>query len=228
MNSRLLLPFLLLSLPLLAAEPEVRRIPPPGIQIPDEARAELTSGAAALAKEIDSLRTALAGKPKLLELLPDVQIFHKAVDWALRFDEFFDPKQVDAARRELAMGMARANELRSGNASWEQQTGLVVRGYISNIDGSVQPYGLVIPESFKPGDKAPVRVDFWLHGRGEKLSELSFLEDRMRNRGEFAPETAITVHLYERYCNANHFAGEMDLFEALGAPSARRRPRSRR
>jgi len=103
----------------------------------------------------------------------------------------------------------------SGADGKDKLPALVVRGYKSKIDGSIQPYGLVIPDTWKAGDKSPHRLDFWLHGRGEKLSELSFLEDRMRSRGEFAPENAIVVHLYERFCNANKFAGEMDLFEAL-------------
>lgn len=210
-----LLLFLSLSLSLIAAEPEVRRIPPPGVPVPDNIRAELTAGAAALAKEIKALRTELEKKPKEAALLPDVEIFHKTVDWALRYDEFFDRKQFDAARKQLAIGMDRLTALRDGRTPWAEQTGLVVRAYKSAIDGSIQPYGLVVPDSYKAGEKTPLRVDFWLHGRGEKLSELSFAEDRMRSRGEFAPEGALVVHLYERYCNANKFAGEMDLFEAL-------------
>src|SRR4029079_11672426 len=80
---------------------------------------------------------------------------------------------------------------------------------------SVQPYGMVVPEDWKPGDKKPRRLDFWLHGRGEKLSELAFLEDRMKNKGEFTPPGAFVLHLYGRYCCANKFSGEVDLFEAL-------------
>jgi hypothetical protein len=206
-----------LSHALSAAEPETRHIPPRGIPVPDNVRAELTSSAAAFAKEIEKVKAGLGTRPRLLSLLPDVEIFHKSVDWALRYDEFFDPKQFDAARKELAIGTERLNQLRDGRAPWVEQSGLVVRAYRSRIDGSLQPYGLVIPDSWKATDKTPMRIDFWLHGRGEKLSELSFIEDRMRNRGEFAPEKAIVVHLYERFCNANKFAGEMDLFEALNA-----------
>jgi hypothetical protein len=216
---RLLPLSLLLSASLLAAEPEIRPIPPAGIPVKDDVRAELTAGAAKLRQEIDALATQLAqrGPREVAALLPDVEVFHKAVDWALRYDEFFDPKQFDAARRQLAIGTDRLNALRNGSAPWTEQTGLVVRAYQSRIDGSIQPFGLVIPDTWKATDKTPMRVDFWLHGRGEKLSELAFIEDRMRSRGEFAPEKAMVVHLYERFCNANKFAGEMDLFEALRA-----------
>ena len=37
----------------------------------------------------------------------------------------------------------------------------------------------------------------------------------MKNKGEFTPPGAILCHLYGRYCCANKFAGERDLFEAL-------------
>ena len=86
---------------LLTAAPFARAvnpIPPPGVPVPDGDRAELTKGVAALGKEIDSLRGILKARPEMLVLLPDVMIFHKAVDWALRYDEFFDPKHIDAAK----------------------------------------------------------------------------------------------------------------------------------
>src|SRR5580700_6705966 len=69
---------------------KVRRIPPAGIAIPDTDRAELQKGVEELGKDIDALRAALKGKPALLALLPDVQIFHNAVRYALQYDEFFN------------------------------------------------------------------------------------------------------------------------------------------
>ena len=69
-----------------------------------------------------------------------------------------------------------------------------------------------------PPTAKPRRLDFWLHGRGEKLDELAFIEDRLKNKGEFTPAGAIVLHLYGRYCNANKFAGESGPFR-----SARRR-----
>jgi len=215
MFPRILTAALALFLAVSASVAEVKPIPPPGVAVSEAERAALTAGVTALGKEIEALRGLLKDRPALLALLPDVMIFHKAADWALRYDEFFDPKQIEAAKKQLALGMQRARDLRAGKPSWETATGLVVRGYISKIDGSVQPYGLVIPDDWKPGEATPRRLDFWCHGRNEKLSELAFLEDRMRNRGEFTPPGAIVLHLYGRYCCANKFAGERDLFEAL-------------
>jgi hypothetical protein len=66
-----------------------KQFPPKGVEIPEKDRAELTAGAAELGKEIAALKSANL-KPELNALLPDVEVFHKAVDWALRYDEFYD------------------------------------------------------------------------------------------------------------------------------------------
>ena len=193
---------------------KVRPVPPLGVKISEADRAELVTGAAALGKEIESLRSSLKTNPAQLALLPDVLIYHKAVDWALRHDEFHKTNEVAVARALLKSGLDRAAALREGRAPWLTQTGLLVRGYESKIDGSVQPYGMVVPAAFKTGD-APRRLDFWFHGRGEQLSELSFIDGRQKSAGEFTPTNTFVLHLYGRYCNANKMAGEVDLFEAL-------------
>lgn len=194
---------------------KVRRIPPPGIALPDEARRELTVGAAQLAGEIDALRGSLTNKPALLARLPDVQVLHKAVDWALRYDEFFRTNEVKAAREQLDEARRRLAALREGRTPWLEQAGPVALGYVSRIDGSVQPFGLVIPEGFAAGTPHRWRLDFWFHGRGEQLSELAFVTDRTRNRGEFASTNAFVLHPYGRYCNGSRFAGETDAWEAF-------------
>jgi len=208
----------LLTLEAAAAEnalENVKTVPPPGITLSDTDRVELEKGVLEFGKEIESLRTDLAGKPALLDLLPDAQIYHKAVDWALRYHEFYRTNEIQTARQILTEGMARVKALREGHAPWISDTGLVVRAYVSRIDGSVQPYGLVVPPSYHPDTAHKFRLDFWFHGRGEQLSELAFVSDREKNRGEFTPADTIVLHLYGRYCNANRFAGETDLFEAL-------------
>ncbi|MEO7319783.1 MAG: prolyl oligopeptidase family serine peptidase, partial [Chthoniobacteraceae bacterium] len=172
------------------------------------------TGVAALGKEIESLRAALKTKPGLLALLPDVQVFHNAVRYALDYNEFFDAKQFLIAKDLLALGMTRAKELHDGSPSWTSATGPVVRGYVSKIDGSVQPYGLNVPANWKPDDKTPRPLSFWLHGRNDKLSELAFVNGELKAKPEFTPGGGFVVQLYGRFCNANKFAGEADLFEA--------------
>jgi hypothetical protein len=194
---------------------EVRRIPPAGIVVPAADRAELEAGVAELGRDIESLRESLKNKPALLELLPDVQIYQNSVRYALAYDEFFKPEEVPVAKSQLRQGLERARSLREGRAPWTTETGLVARGYVSGIDGSVQPYGLVVPSSYRPNLPFEYRLDVWFHGRNENLSEVNFINERQKNPGQFAPPNAIVLHPYGRYCNANKFAGEIDLFEAL-------------
>ena len=192
----------------------VNPIPPPGIKIPEEIFKDLKKGTVELYKEIEELRTSLAKKPELLKLLPDVQIFYNAVYYALRYDEFYAKGEVETAKKLLAQGRDRAKSLREGMAPWNTAVGPVVRGYQSKIDGSVQPYGIIVPANYVPGLGLTHRLDVWWHGRGEKLSELSFLAGRLGDTNRFVPH-GFVMHPYGRYCNANHFAGEIDTFEAI-------------
>jgi dienelactone hydrolase len=211
---------LALSTALLADGPKdnaadsVRPVPPPGVELTPEDKQPVEKALAEFTAELNALRELAAKKPQVADLLPDVEVFHKSVDWALRFGEIFKKQELAAALSLIEDGRARAKALRDGQAPWTRQTGLVVRGYRSRIDGSVQPYGLVIPSNITP-DGTPGRLDFWCHGRGETLSELSFIDGRRKSAGEFTPKGGIVAHLYGRYCNANKFAGEIDLLEAL-------------
>jgi dienelactone hydrolase len=186
-----------------------RPVPPPGVAVSDNDRKDLEAGLARLNGAVASL-----GKHALL---PDVLIFREAVRYALTYNEFFDAPDIPKAKALLTEGQKRAEQLLHGEAPWTRATGLVVRGYVSKIDGSVQPYGLVVPPSYDPKLPRKWRVDAWFHGRAEKLSEVNFLAERMSRPGEFTPADTIVVHLYGRYCNANKFAGEVDLFETLDA-----------
>jgi pimeloyl-ACP methyl ester carboxylesterase len=188
-------------------------IPPTGNddKIPAADRKHLEEGVAQLAKEIDALKLSLKSKPNLLALLPDVQIYHKAVDWPLRFHELIDLKKAQAA---LAHGMERAKLLREGKAPWLTTGG--VRAYVSRIDGSIQPYLLNAPKDYNPTapPQKKYRLDFFFHGRGENLTELNFISSK---QGE-APTPSgdhFTIQPYGRYCCANKFAGEIDTLEIL-------------
>jgi dienelactone hydrolase len=194
---------------------KVRPVPPPGIAIPAPEAHHIEAELGSLGRAIDGLRQVSQSRPAILELLPDVEIYHKAVRYALQYQEFYQPREFQTALALLRQGRERAEALRQGQAPWTTATGLVVRGYVSKIDDSVQPYGLVVPSSYQPGSARPHRLDVWFHGRGENLTELNFIDGRQRSPGEFTPPDAFVLHPYGRYCNANKFAGEVDLFEAL-------------
>ena len=151
-------------------------LPPPGIEIGAVRGDTLKRELKAFGSEIEALRVELADKPELARYLPDVEVFHKAVRYPLEFDEFYKTNEADLAEKLIALGRERIAQLRKGESPWIWATGLVVRGYRSRIDGSVQPFGLVVPEGYQYQDK-PRRLDVWLAGRNDKRTELAFLGD---------------------------------------------------
>src|SRR5436190_23505840 len=183
---------LFVSVALLAA---VKPVPPAGIAVAESDRAELQSGLVRLGESIRKL-----GKNPLA---PDVVIFHNAVRYALENNEFFKADEIGKAKVLLQAGEERAAQLTAGQSPWTTATGLVVRGYVSKIDRSVQPYGLVVPESYTPKAQRHWRLDTWFHGRDEALTQVNFLTARMKSMGEFTPRDTLVLHLYGRYCNAS-------------------------
>jgi dienelactone hydrolase len=191
---------------------KVRPVPPPGIPVPDEVRKDLQAGIDALGKEIEGLQKSLKGP--LAELVPDVQIFHKAVRDTLKYDEFYGKNEFDAAKKLLKLGGERAKALKEGKAPWLTETGPSVRGYLSKIDGSVQPYGLYVPANYKGGGH-PFRLEVWFHGRFEKANEVGFVSGMIGSAPPMLLPNSLGMQPYGRYSNANHFAGEIDTLEAI-------------
>src|SRR5688572_2192703 len=185
-----------------------QRVPPIGLKLTPTDEAALVAGVTRLAAEIGKL-------PRTQPLLPEVKIFHKAVDWAVSYQEIYRSNEVQVAHKLIEQGIERAQALAQGRAPWTEATGLVVRAYVSGIDDSVQPYGLVVPPSFATERKRKHRLDVWLHGRDNFLTELKFINDRQRSPGEFTPPNTFVLHPYGRFCNAFKFAGEVDVFEAI-------------
>ncbi|MEC9130098.1 MAG: prolyl oligopeptidase family serine peptidase [Verrucomicrobiota bacterium] len=180
-------------------------------------------------QQIEDLRRTLEPLNEALEVLvepdhawaatylPDVLIYQKAVASALEHREFHDVSQLEVAKGLIEDGLARAAHLLNGRAPWASKQGLVVRGYRSRIDDSIQPYGLVVPENWDAAVSFPFPMDVWLHGRDNRLTELKFIEQRQRSAGTFAPANTLVIHPYGRFCNAVKFAGETDVFEAMEA-----------
>jgi predicted esterase len=83
----------------------------------------------------------------------------------------------------------------------------------------MQPYGLVIPEKLDLSKPVPLYV--WLHGRGDKTTDLQFIHQRQTSVGQIAPDNAIVLHPFGRYCNAFKFAGETDVLEAIDSVAER-------
>lgn len=216
----------------------VRPIPPPGIELDpaevdqltdrcNRVRSAWTKRLAAADRAVQSAkRWQKAGaendRQALDRLTPEILVFPRAIEMALEMNQFYRPTDVDAAKMLLEEAELRIQ--RSGESlQWSQVVGLDngshrqlhVGGYLSKIDGSFQPYALVIPPGFTAGDSRPRRLDIWFHGRGEKLSELNFLDGGRKNAGQYTPADTFVLHPYGRYSNAFKFAGEIDVLEAL-------------
>lgn len=135
------------------------------------------------------------------------------------------PSATQAADECLEMAEARLTELEQGSAaSWTEQTsavsapydhGCVVRGYVSVVDGTPQPYGLELPADLPAaGSKVPLYV--WLHGRGAQSTDVHFIRERMRSRGGMTPsDGGIVLHPFGRQCIGYKSAGAIDVLHAV-------------
>jgi hypothetical protein len=192
----------------------VRPVPPKGNAVSPEDLEQIKKGLTELQQLIKDV-----GQH---ELLPDVQIFEKAVRWAIDYDEVFDggakgkgAKPGGAVKKVLAAGLERAKALKEGKTPWTTQTGGVLRGYKSKIDGSVQPYWLIVPADYDFKGKDKHRLDFWWHGRYENTVEAGFMANSPGTGGIIPAPGALILHPFGRFSNANKFAGEVDTFECL-------------
>jgi dienelactone hydrolase len=171
---------------------------------------------------------ALAAKHVEPALLADVAVYHKAAVWIVRYanEEFFAKRYVADTLATLDRGLARAQQLAAGQPAWPQQKGQLVRAYRSRVDGSVQPYGLAIPDSYD--GRKPLRLDVVLHGRGATLNEVSFLTAHDSPKPLPPEQDFIRLDVYGRWNNAYRWAGETDVFEAIASVQSRYRIDARR
>ena len=180
------------------------------------------------ADESRSLQTAVQQLEKKLsalklanpDLLADAEVFHKGSEWALRYDTPPSPKSVAMIKKALDRGEQRSALLAKNKTPWTTKKGKVLRGFISAVDGSTQPYGVVVPRNYD-GTKA-MRLDVVLHGSSKPVgtSELKF--GARFDMGDEQSKTApvvdyIELHPLGRVENCYRWAGETDVFEAIEA-----------
>ncbi len=194
--------------------PIARLLPPPGIELPAEEKQSL---AAELA-EAEKAWATVASHP----LSADAEVYLKAVAFALENGEFYKPEHAKTARALLKTARSRTADLAAGRTPWATQTGSVVRGFRSRLDGSPQPYGVEVP----PGHdfSRPARVYLWLHGRGDQATDMHFIAEREKKGSQFKPPVGtLIVHPFGRHCVGYKSAGETDVLEALAHAQARYR-----
>lgn len=184
-----------------------------------EQRAQIDAKLADLTKRLD----ALAAKKTDPQLLADVVIYQKAAQYILRFpEEFFTDRYAPNTISALDAGLARASELESGHTGWTKKTGNVVRGYVSRVDGSYQPYALTIPASYD-GTK-PIRLDVWLHGTAVQENEVDFIAKLSKPHADVNapdPQDYIQMEPLGRMNQSYRYSGETDVFEAIASVQKR-------
>ena len=178
-----------------------------------------------VADELQDAATQLAAKLSAVshdnpDLVADVEIFHKGVVWALRYDTPLTQNDELLVKNALASGTRRADALAANKTNWTTKKGKVLRGFVSAVDGSTQPYGAIIPESYD--GTRPMRLDVVLHGSSKPvgMSELRFsARFDMNDENELpAPDVDfIELHPLGRVENCYRWAGETDVFEAIEA-----------
>jgi len=181
-----------------------------------EERSQIIAGATELGKRLSLIRVTQHD----VGLLNDVEVYHKAAAWLLRHpEEFYNRNYLESALLVLDRGVARAKALQEGKSPWVDRKGRVIRAYRSRVDGSVQPYAVVVPESYD-GSK-PVRLDLVLHGRGATLSEVSFIAQTENAKPGTTYPDRLELHVFGRTNNAYRWSGETDVFEALDSVKSR-------
>ena len=192
-----------------------RKLPPQGTPLPAAERQKIEAAHAKVAARLKGL----AQKADAAEFLPDVEIYEKAVRFALAEGEFYKPQDAGAALDLLKTAEKRMDELEAGRHPWSAQKGLVVRGYRSDVDGSAQPYGLEISDDVDLAKPVPLYV--WLHGRGDTDTDLHFIRSREGHKGQIAPKGAIVLHPFGRQCLGFKSAGETDVLDAIASVQRR-------
>ena len=179
-----------------------------------------------LREQLNSLRPRPAESFSPAYDFADADVFLKGVTWALRYEPTLTTNDVAALRKALVRGQQRVSALRTNEMPWVTPTpwaarkGKVLRGYVSAVDGSTQPYGVIVPASYD-GTK-PMRLDVVLHGSSKPvgMSELKFGArfDEGDDAAKSAPDVDfIELHPLGRVENCYRWAGETDVFEAIEA-----------
>ena len=143
---------------------------------------------------------------------PDARLYLKAVGHAVDFEPMIDAKGRDQIDLALKTGEGRIAQLEKGQHPWTAGKGRSLRGFISAVDGSPQPYYVFVPKNYDPAK--PIRLDVFLHGSMPRsaIGELDFILNGPGGGGADFLELRPLGRLGE---NAYRFEGETDVFEAI-------------
>ncbi|HVS35881.1 MAG TPA: prolyl oligopeptidase family serine peptidase [Gemmataceae bacterium] len=207
----------LIAASLLAAEP-IAPAPDQPTGLSKEIREQLLIGLSNFNQHLAQLDS--KPRPDLkADYMADAEVFAKGVVWALHYDTEFQPADVALLKKAVERADERIRDL-PAKPPWADRKGKLVRGFVSAVDGSVQPYGLIVPSAYDPAK--PIRLDVVLHGSSKPvgMSELRFMSRFDEGDGEAknAPDQDwIELHPLGRVENCYRWAGETDVFEAIEA-----------
>lgn len=155
----------------------------------------------------------------LTDAQADARIFTKAVDWALSYEHSLTPADIELLERYLSRYEQRTASTTQGTMPWATRKGKTARGFQSRVDGSVQPYGVIVPAGYD--GKTAFRLDVVLHGSSKPvgMSEARFIKrfDEGDEDGAGPNVPFIELHPLGRVENCYRWAGETDVFEAIEA-----------
>lgn len=122
------------------------------------------------AAQVEGLRSMLARVPTATR-----QKFPRQFDWLeteVDFAESLLPgervqltaREKEDIERAIARAKADLESLLKGKDPFPTRRGIVLKSYLSDLDGTRQPYSLYVPKTYKPGKVFPLVVT--LHGHG--------------------------------------------------------------
>jgi len=206
-------------------QPAKGKFDPPAILKPDDATLDT------IRKKTEELRAAVAAlneKKIPDDVLIEVEIFLKAAENIVRFEEWFAKDSVKWTLTTLDRGLERAKQAAerdfrriadhtAKDLAWQRTKGTwIIKAYRSRVDNSIQPYSVLLPEEYGKDWDKQWPIDVILHGRDTSITEAKFIATH-DGRGGPAPKDRILLEVYGRGNNAYRWAGETDVFEAVEA-----------
>jgi len=157
----------------------------------------------------------------------DAGVFLSTASLALKYDDKLTDDELAMISLSLDAARRRIDALNHGEAPWRSQRGRHALGYRSRVDNSIQPFGVVVPETYNPA--RPHRLDVVLHGsvRVRPLMPLTFINwfeeslDRAPRQPNPITHDWIEMYPFGRAENCYRWAGETDIFEAIDATCRR-------
>lgn len=148
----------------------------------------------------------------------DAAMFAKGLNWALKYDREFSEADIQLLEKAIRRGGERIAALKNVQQPWTNRKGKVALAYQSIVDGSVQPYGIVVPANYD--SSKPTRLDVVLHGstRPVGISELRHIarfDEGDVETGSVPDRPYLELHPLGRVENCYRWSGETDVFEAI-------------